>query len=84
MNIIAIADGLIKLEAIIIHNYASPHGSIYYKIALKVHTWCAKVLWACGMQVEYMFVCSTHYQGMISTRLFIGIDSGTLLLCTLS
>ena len=33
--IVAIADGLIKLEAIIIHNYTSPPGSIYYIVALK-------------------------------------------------
>ena len=23
--------------------------------------WCTKVLWAYGMQAEYMFVCSTHH-----------------------
>ena len=50
----------------IIGNYASPHGSIYYIVALKVHMRLAKVLWAHGMQVEYMFVCSTHHQGLIS------------------
>ena len=35
MNIVAIAYCLIKLEAIIIHNYASPPGYIYYIVALK-------------------------------------------------
>ena len=53
MNI-SIADGLIKLEAIIIYNYASSHGSIYYIVALKVHMLCTKVLWACVLQVEYV------------------------------
>ena len=56
----------IKLEAIIICNYALPPDSIYYIVTLKVHIWCTKVLWACGMQTEYMFVCSTHHQGLVS------------------
>ena len=56
----------IKLEAIIIRNYALPPGSIYYIVTLKVHMWFTKVLWACDMQAEYMFVCSTHHQGLVS------------------
>ena len=56
----------IKLEAIIICNYASPRGASYHKAALKVHVWCIKVLWDCGMQAEYMFVCSTHHQNLVS------------------
>ena len=56
----------IKLEVMIICNCAaSPHGSICYIVALKFicNLWCTKVLWACGIQSEYMFVCSTHHQG---------------------
>ena len=71
MNIVAIADGLIKLEAIIIYNYTSPHSSIYYIVALKVHLWCTKVLWACSMQAEYMFVSSTHHQGLVTQQILL-------------
>ena len=56
----------IKLEAIIICNYASPCDAIYYIVALKVCVWCTKVLWARGMQAEYMFVYSIHHQDLVS------------------
>ena len=60
MNIVYLMASSIKLEVII---STSPHGSIYYIVAFKVHVWCTKVLWARGMQSECMFVCSTHHQG---------------------
>ena len=45
------------IDYIISHtcNYASPHGSIYYIIALKVHMWYTIVLWGIYM---YMFYSS--------------------------
>ena len=45
----------IKLEAICITTHL-PHGSIYYTIVLKFHVWCTKVLWACGIQAEYLCI----------------------------
>ena len=33
--------------------------------------WCTKVLWACGMQAEYVFVCSTHHQGLVSQEILL-------------
>ena len=66
MSIVQLMASSIKLEVIIICNCASPHGSIYYIVAFKVHVWCTEVLWAYGMQSEYMFVCSTHHQGLVS------------------
>ena len=53
-NYKVIADGFIKLEAIIIHNYTHHLLVLYitYVVALKVRVWCAKVLWACSMQLS--------------------------------
>ena len=58
---------LIKLEAMYITKHL-PCGSIYYKIVLKVHMWCTKVLWACGMQAEYMCICSNYIRGWYLSR----------------
>ena len=51
-----IADGF--MDEIISHicDYASLRGSI---VILKIHIWCTIVFWVCGMQVEYMCICST-------------------------
>ena len=57
MNI-SIADGLIKLETIIIYKYTSSHGSIYYIVALKVHMWCTKVfvgLWLASWICDWIW-----------------------------
>ena len=48
-----------KLEAIYVTVHL-PLGSIYHIVVLKVHMWCSKVLWACGMQTEYMCMCSAY------------------------
>ena len=61
INIVQLMASSIKSKIIIICNCTSPHCSIHYIVAIKVRMWCTKVLWACGMQSEYMFVCSTHH-----------------------
>ena len=50
-------------------NYASLCGFIYYLVALIAQVWCTIVLWACGIQAEYMCVCSTHNQGLVSQQI---------------
>ena len=47
-----------KLEAVYVVTTHVPCGSICYIVVLKVHVWCTKVLWGCGMQAEYMCICS--------------------------
>ena len=49
-----------------IRKYISPCGSIYDIVALKVQVWCTFVFWACGMQIEYVCICSTHAGAGIS------------------
>ena len=55
-----IADDLINSFGSHIRNYT------HAVVALKVHVWCTIVLWVCGMEVEYMCICSTYHQGLVS------------------
>ena len=43
------------------HNYTSTSWFyiLYSSFKSSMHVWCTKVLWACGMQVEYM--CMYHF-----------------------
>ena len=52
----------VKLEAICITTHI-PRGSVYYTVVLKLHVWCIKVLWAYGMQAEYMCICAIYIKG---------------------
>ena len=63
-----IANGFIDYIRSHIHNYTSLHGSINYIVALEVNMWCTIALWpwACGMQAEYMSICSIHHLGLVS------------------
>ena len=37
--------------------------------------WCTKVLWACGMQAEYMCICFTHIRADISVDSTPGLQA---------
>ena len=38
--------------------------------------WCTKVLWAYGMQAEYMFLCSTHHISVWYLSRFCSSNAG--------